>query len=290
MFARAVPRPLVHHRCRVHSTCGSSMMSYWDQRAPSYDSGPNAAWHARIAVALFDAVAPQRGERLLDVGCGTGLVAVQAARLGARVTGLDASPQMLSEARTKAAACGVCVSFLEGDAQTLDGFSHGSFDVITASALVPFLPDPPAALRRWRDVLCPGGRLVFHGFHDASCCGALSAQAAASVGVPVDFERHTGSARACEELLQNAGFERVSIVALPITNNPADAVALCDAKKALPRLLTHPLYAQLAEASRADASLLPRLQAEFDRLVDESADEHGRLRTNGQCFIAIGHV
>jgi ubiquinone/menaquinone biosynthesis C-methylase UbiE len=103
------------------------------------------------------------GERVLDVGCGTGTLAVAAARQapGVRVTGLDADASILSRARRKAARERVEIGFDEGTATALP-YADASFDVVLSSLLFHHLPDDgkrstAAELVR---VLRPGGRLV----------------------------------------------------------------------------------------------------------------------------------
>ena len=71
------------------------------------------------------------GMRVLDVACGTGVVAVTAARMGARVTGLDLTPELLEVARTNAALAGVTIDWREGDVEQLP-FDAGAFDVVVS--------------------------------------------------------------------------------------------------------------------------------------------------------------
>lgn len=80
------------------------------------------------------------GRTLLDVACGTGTVALAAARAGAKVTGLDVTPAMLIEARRRARALGVDVDWREGSFDSLAGI--GRFDVVASSFGVIFARDP----------------------------------------------------------------------------------------------------------------------------------------------------
>lgn len=92
----------------------------------------------QIRKAALDHIHP--GDRLLDVGCGTGSLAVLAAEKGAKVIALDISPHMLALARRKADEHGVEVSFLEGQAQGME--VEGPFDLVTATfALSEISPD-----------------------------------------------------------------------------------------------------------------------------------------------------
>ena len=127
----------------------------------AWDSAPWEPMAARLA-AIHDHVvarlAPGRGERWLDVGTGTGAVALRAARAGAHVTGVDLSPVMVDTARRLAGEQGVGIRFEVGDAENLP-YADASFDVV-ASALGVFLaPDHAAAGRELARVCRPGGRL-----------------------------------------------------------------------------------------------------------------------------------
>jgi SAM-dependent methyltransferase len=139
-------------------------MSFEALKARQSEAWGSAPWEpmaARLA-ALHDhlvaRLAPGRGERWLDVGTGTGAVALRAARAGARVTGVDLSPVMIEEARRLAGEQGVGVRYEVGDAERLP-YEDASFDVV-ASALGVFLaPHHAAAGRELARVCRPGGRL-----------------------------------------------------------------------------------------------------------------------------------
>jgi SAM-dependent methyltransferase len=119
---------------------------------------PMAARFAPIHDHLAARLAPRRGERWLDVGTGTGAVALRAAVAGARVTGLDLAPLMIDTARRLAAGEGLAIRFEVGDAESLP-YADASFDVV-ASALGVFLaPDHAAVARELARVCRPGGRL-----------------------------------------------------------------------------------------------------------------------------------
>lgn len=85
------------------------------------------------------------GARILDVGCGTGSLAIRLARAGFTVVGIDSSPDMVARARSKLAAAGegLRLDFREGDGSALP-FADGSFDLVT---LVAVLHGPPAEAR-----------------------------------------------------------------------------------------------------------------------------------------------
>src|SRR3954449_6883114 len=81
---------------------------------------------------------PLEGKSALDVGCGAGLLAEPLARLGAKVTGIDASPDLIAVAREHAAAIGLEIDYRAGDVQTLDA----RFDLVTAMEVVEHVADP----------------------------------------------------------------------------------------------------------------------------------------------------
>ena len=107
--------------------------------------------------AILDALALEPEDRLLDVGCGGGLLLRDALGSGATVTGLDHSDDMVRLARERAPGADVVV----GSAERLP-FKDASFTAIAMSIVFFFLPDPIAVLRECRRVLAPGGRLALY--------------------------------------------------------------------------------------------------------------------------------
>ena len=129
----------------------------FDRIAPIYDvmnrvmtAGLDRRWR-KLAVA--EVVWP--GDRVLDACCGTGDLAVEAERRGARVVGLDFSPKMLERARRKSGA----IEWVQGDALALP-FADGEFDAATVGFGVRNLSDLEAGLRELARVLRPGGKLA----------------------------------------------------------------------------------------------------------------------------------
>lgn len=100
------------------------------------------------------------GMRVLDVGCGTGVVALTAARLGARVTGLDLTPKLLERARENTAIMGLAADWVEGDAEALP-FGDGEFDAVVSQFGHMFAPRPQLATGEMLRVLKPGGTVAF---------------------------------------------------------------------------------------------------------------------------------
>jgi SAM-dependent methyltransferase len=110
--------------------------------------------------AVLDAVGVGPGTRLLDVGCGSGLTLVLAARRGAIPAGLDVSPGLLGIARGRLPSVGQHGADLrDGDMESLP-FADATFDAVTGVNAFQFAGDPRRALREAARVLRPGGRLV----------------------------------------------------------------------------------------------------------------------------------
>jgi SAM-dependent methyltransferase len=97
--------------------------------------------------------------KVLDVGCGTGFLALRMAELGHRAVGIDLSEEMLAEARRKTEGTGLPVTFQLGDAEAPppDG---APYDVILERHVIWTLPQPREAVRTWQALLKPGGLLI----------------------------------------------------------------------------------------------------------------------------------
>lgn len=121
--------------------------------------GLDQSWRRR-AVLL---AAPVQGATVLDVACGTGDLTQAFARAGAgKVIGLDYTPAMLDYARAKSARAGgdsAKIQYVHGDAQELPYADH-SFDIVSIAFGIRNVADPSKAIREFRRVLRPGGRLV----------------------------------------------------------------------------------------------------------------------------------
>lgn len=100
------------------------------------------------------------GLRVLDVGCGTGVVALTAARVGATVTGVDPTPELLERARQNAAIMRLDADWHEGDAEELP-LGDAEFDVVVSQFGHMFAPRPELAVREMLRVLKPGGTIAF---------------------------------------------------------------------------------------------------------------------------------
>jgi ubiquinone/menaquinone biosynthesis C-methylase UbiE len=136
---------------------------HWAGRAARFDEAPNHGLHSdeqhRAWLARVSAWAGPRPVDALDVGCGTGFLALLLAELGHRVVGVDGADEMLDLAASKAAVRGVSMSLQWADAEWLP-FADAAFDLVVERHVLWTLPDPVGALAGWSRVLRPGGRLV----------------------------------------------------------------------------------------------------------------------------------
>jgi SAM-dependent methyltransferase len=124
--------------------------------AGDYDAIAALVWSAGERLVARVGVSP--GEDVLDVACGTGNAAIPAAEAGARVVGLDLTPELFDRARERAGDAGVEVEWVEGDAEALP-FADGSFDVVLSTFGCMFAPRHQVTARELARVLRPGGRL-----------------------------------------------------------------------------------------------------------------------------------
>jgi len=173
------------------------------------------------AADLVERVGLRRGERVLDVACGTGVVARAAAgRVGrtGHVAGIDINAAMLAVARLLPAGPGASVSWFRGSALSLP-FAAGSYDVVLCQLGLQFFPDRPAALAEMRRVLVTGGRLglsVYGPIERNPAAFALAGALDRHLGPDASATKRAEHALADPALLRTlaagAGFRRVQIV------------------------------------------------------------------------------
>jgi len=130
------------------------------QRAGWAHFTPLQAITTEPAAQLVKFAGIRSGQRVLDVACGTGVVSVTAARLGAKVTGLELTPELLTAARDNARIASVDVAWHEGDVEALP-FDPNAFDVVVSQYGHMFGPRPDVTVREMLRVLKPGGVIAF---------------------------------------------------------------------------------------------------------------------------------
>ena len=128
---------------------------WWDPQ------GPQKALHA-LNPARLGYVADRvelRGARVLDLGCGGGLLSEALAGAGADVTAIDLAPDLLKIARLHGLESGVRVDYRQLSAEALAAEAPGAFDAITCMEMLEHVPDPASVLQACATLLRPGGRL-----------------------------------------------------------------------------------------------------------------------------------
>ncbi|MGQ0576862.1 MAG: class I SAM-dependent methyltransferase [Pseudonocardia sp.] len=181
-----------------------------DGLLPLYDVVARLAGARGIYRAVLDAAALRPGMRVVDIGCGTGTLAVAAGRHpDVEVVGLDPDDRVLARARGKAARAGVTVRFDQGYAQELP-YPDGSYDRVLSSLMLHHLGRgaKTGMLDEVRRVLAPGGQLVL-----ADIDGPVGVHALLARRRPRPHPGH--DADAVDELLAAAGLAATRIGRVP---------------------------------------------------------------------------
>ncbi|MBN9889103.1 class I SAM-dependent methyltransferase [Salipiger abyssi] len=265
----------------TETTPNTAQQSFWS-------TGPGRHWvrlhreldilHERLTGLILDAADPQPGERVVDIGCGAGAVAIAAAqRVGpeGHVLGLDISAPLVAVGRERAAELTICApDFVVADAQV---WAHegAPFDLCVSRMGLMFFADPVAGFANLLAHLRPGGRLVFAAWAAAEHNGwfrIAAEEAAARLGPSAPGDPHAPGPTAfadrarVEALLAEAGAARIRSEEVATTLNMPGGTAEAAA------LARHigPVAAQLRskEGSEVDAQAIlaavERRFAEYD--------------------------
>lgn len=169
----------------------------WNAQDYAIDAGFVPVLGSAIA-RLLDA---RRGERVLDLGCGDGVLSTELALTGARVIGVDASPELVIAARAR----GVDAQVMDGHALAFDG----EFDAVFSNAALHWMREPDRVLAGVRRALKPGGRLVAEFGGDgnvAAIVGAVQAARVAHGHGESAFSWYFPSVEAYSDRLRQHGF------------------------------------------------------------------------------------
>jgi ubiquinone/menaquinone biosynthesis C-methylase UbiE len=241
-----------------------------------------------FAEQLLTRVAPTSTDRVIDVACGTGIVArVARERLGpgARIVGVDVAPAMLAVARTVDQS----IEWREGNATSLPVGATEHFTVLTCHQGLQFMPDKPAATREMRRVLAPAGRVAiatWSSLDDLPGMVELNAIVERHVGPITDSRHSLGDPKALKQLLVEGGFNDVEVGTL------SHDVQFADGE----------LFARLNAMAAAGMSEKGKALAEAERselarrIAVESRDVIAKSTKNGvfvlplSTIFAVGHV
>ncbi len=181
---------------------------------------------APLAQVFLDHVPVREGARVLDVACGTGIVARSAASLlgaGGAVVGVDLNPGMLKVAAAKAPKGGPSFDWREGDVAALP-CPDDAFDIVLCQQGLQFFPDKPAALREMRRVLAPGGtlalcvwRTVEHSPCNQATAAALARHVTVEEAIRIQAPFALGEPDVLRSLMADAGFTGIEITEAVLT-------------------------------------------------------------------------
>lgn len=149
----------------------------------SGDFGQIAKFLETEAKDFINRLGIQPGSKVLDVACGTGNLALPAARLGANVTGVDIAPNLVEQARANAAREGLLAQFDEGDAEALP-YDDASFDTVVTMYGAMFAPRPDVVAAELLRVTKPGGRIAMGNWTPAGFIGQMFKAVGAHVTPP----------------------------------------------------------------------------------------------------------
>lgn len=151
-------------------------MSFDKKAAVEYDSWYQTKLGAFVdqveTKAVFDLFQPQPGEKILDLGCGTGNFSIKLAQKGCQVTGIDISETMLERAAEKANKLDLDINFIKTDALNLE-FEANHFDSVFSMAALEFIEDLKKAVQEMKRVVKPGGKILLGTIRKESDWGRL---------------------------------------------------------------------------------------------------------------------
>ena len=246
-----------------------------------YDEVATRIWS--VGGKLVERVAVAGGERVLDVACGSGNAAIPAAAAGARVSGLDITPELFEAGRRRAAEAGVEVEWVEGDAEELP-FEDASFDVVLSTFGCMFAPRHGLAAAEIARVLRPGGRLGIASWRPAGTIGEFLRTIGAHAPPPPEgFQPPTlwGAPEHVEGLFDGQGVElRFEPAAVGFRFESIDEAVEEYGSKFGPIVV---LRAALEPEGR-----WPALRDDLAALFERANRVEGGLEFDGEYLIALG--
>ena len=142
----------------------TSSKQIYDARSPKYSE----SWHPEHAANYITWTQPKQGQHVLDLACGTGLVSIPAKQVvgpTGTVTAVDVSTGMMSIGKENAGKEALDIEWLEWDMSDMSsakeqGKIRDNYDLITCATALVLLDDPLSAIKQWKDLLKPGGRMI----------------------------------------------------------------------------------------------------------------------------------
>jgi 2-polyprenyl-6-hydroxyphenyl methylase / 3-demethylubiquinone-9 3-methyltransferase len=189
------------------SKFGALASRWWDPQGPQrplHELNPTRLAYVQRHAAL-------RGARVLDLGCGAGLLAEAMAAAGAEVVGIDLAPELIEVARLHLFESGHTVDYRLQSAEGLAAAEPAGFDLVACMEMLEHVPDPASVLRACAALLKPGGRLVLSTLNRTPAAFALAIVGAEYVArlLPRGTHRYAQFIRPAElaAWLREAGLE-----------------------------------------------------------------------------------
>jgi ubiquinone/menaquinone biosynthesis C-methylase UbiE len=210
-YIESLDSPL-YHGVSDKETYQQLVAESYDKRADVYD---NHVWAREWCLQTIDVCPPKKGEKILDLGCGSGTIAFEIAdKVGPEgsIIGVDIARKMIDRCNEKLKETNFTnLKFEYGDAEKLD-YPPGSFDRMYASAILPWLINPQAALRHWFELLKPGGWIGLTAWPSNSFVwGDGERQALRKVGINATVHEFSGTKEKTHQLMELAGFGKINI-------------------------------------------------------------------------------
>lgn len=240
--------------------------------------------HPLEANLLLEFVSLQRGQKILDVATGTGLVAIPASeKVGedGHVIGIDMTPGMLHQARLKIAAAKLRnIELIEADVEYIK-FSDSSFDVIFCCEAIVLFPNILATLQKWYRELKPEGFVAFTCPPETAYMADFQKKVCAKVlGVALPhILEPLGTPERCRNLLQQAGFKDIEIKIEPSGRYRHLKDSRLSRTVININLKGHPLLSELTQEQLDD------LQVEYSAEIEKLTTEQGVWEDTTKFFV-----
>ncbi len=248
--------------------------------AGDYDTIAELIWD--VGAALAGTVSIEAGMRVLDVGTGTGNVAIRAAAGGAEVVGVDIAPELFEAARRRAGEAGVEVEWVEGDAEAL-AFEDDSFDRVFTAFGTIYTTEHDQAANELVRVCKPGGEIVMANWAPGSFPARLS-----SLLRRLEHES-TRSAIDPSEWGTHGHVRRVLGGQLVLAIEPASVDIVFESADAMLAAFEEH-YGPLVVARReVDPQLYDNLRRELLAWIEEHDTGDGETRVAASYLLVVGH-
>ncbi|KAI9681330.1 MAG: hypothetical protein M1817_002613 [Caeruleum heppii] len=267
----------------------STCRSIYDARSSTYDD----SFHPAHAQNYIRWTAPQPGQHVLDLACGTGLVALPARKAvgpTGTLTAVDISTGMMDVGKQNAKAQGLDIQWIEWDISDLASLKESGqlredgYDLITCAAALVLLEDPAKAVRQWTSLLTKGGRVITDVPTERSHrVGLAFEEVGKELGTPLASRRTWVQEQASlEEVFVEAGLEVERAWTAP-GHYPSDVYEAAKSDELFDALLEKEFYAAFR-----DDSIRHQAKEVFGKKWAEKADGDGMVREDAEFYMVIG--